>query len=378
MASFYIHIPFCLSKCHYCSFSSCAGALELYTPYVTALKKEITLLAEKSDCTSLDTLFIGGGTPTCLPVSSLSTLVAHSLDLFGVTEGNRSTEISVEANPGSVDEQYLETLLEVGVNRLSIGIQSFSDRELNLLGRTHDKQEARTSVEAARAAGFTNINLDLMYGLPGQTPASWQKSLEQGLSLFPKHLSLYQLTIEPDTQFYSLAAKNRIVLPFEGEILQMDEITTQLCRTAGLQLYEISNYAVEGFHCQHNINYWLNSEYYAAGASAVSYMKGVRERRVAEPGEYIRLIEQQSSVVVEKESLTREASFRETVIMGLRMVKGVSRETLYERYGVELEEYYGSTLTKLLGLKLLALTDTHLCITDKGWPLANQVLADLV
>jgi oxygen-independent coproporphyrinogen-3 oxidase len=378
MSSFYIHIPFCLSKCHYCSFSSCAGAQELYTPYVTALKKEIALLSQNSNCTSLDSLFIGGGTPTCIPVSELSTLVRHCLDLFGVAQEGRSTEISVEANPGSVDEQYLETLLEAGVNRLSIGVQSFSDRELNLLGRTHDEQEARTSVEAARAAGFTNINLDLMYGLPGQTPASWQKSLEQGLSLFPKHLSLYQLTIEPHTPFYSLVAKNRIVLPSEDEILEMDEITIQLCRTADLHLYEISNYAVEGYRCQHNINYWLNNEYYAAGASAVSYIEGARERRVAEPGEYIRLIEQQSSVVVEKESLSREASFRETVIMGLRMVQGVSRETLYKRYGVELEKYYGSTLTKLIELKLLELTDTHLCITDKGRPLANQVLADLV
>ncbi len=378
MVSLYLHIPFCQSKCHYCSFSSCAGGQQLYAPYITALKKEISLLEGTGDPGELDTLFIGGGTPTCLPASGLSSLVRHCIDLFGVVLGDESAEISVEANPGTVDRRYLETLLEAGVNRLSFGVQSFDDGELRCLGRIHNEKDARAAVDAARGAGFTNINLDLMYGLPGQSPASWLYSLEQGLSLFPEHLSLYQLTIEPDTPFHSLVANNSVVLPSEDDILRMDETTKRLSESAGLHQYETSNFALDGYSCRHNINYWLNNDYYAAGASAVSYMGGVRERRVAEPGEYMCLIEQDSSAVIERECLGREASFRETVIIGLRMVQGVSRETLSDRYGIDPEEYYGHTLQMLTGNKMIELTDTHLRITEKGWPLSNQILAELV
>lgn len=379
MTALYLHIPFCLSKCHYCSFSSCAGGEDLYGPYVSALILELTRLAEinapKNSRLGLATLFIGGGTPTCLPSDLLQGVIQSALELFGTAPG---AEISVEANPGTVDVRYLEALLEAGVNRLSLGVQSFDNLELKLVGRIHSEQEACSAIEAARKAGFDNINLDLMSGLPGQTPASWRNSLEKALSFQPEHLSLYQLTIEPDTPFYSLVERNTIRLPAEDEIMEMDEITKQLCSSAGLHLYETSNYATEGNECRHNINYWLNNDYLAAGASAVSCLKGVRERRIADPIEYIRRICQKESVVIEKECLSRKSSFRETVIMGLRMVQGVSRSTLHERYALDLEEYYGSTLKKLLEFGFLELTETHLRITEKGWPLSNQIMADLV
>ena len=189
MAALYLHIPFCLSKCHYCSFSSSAGGQELYAPYVAALILELTRLAEvKSEITDnpgLDSLFVGGGTPTCLPRELLQGVIHSSLDLFGTVPG---AEISVEANPGTVDARYLEALLEVGVNRLSLGVQSFDNRELELVGRVHNKKGACLAIKAARAAGFDNINLDLMYGLPGQNRDSWRKTLEKGLSFLPEHL----------------------------------------------------------------------------------------------------------------------------------------------------------------------------------------------
>ncbi len=375
MTALYLHIPFCLSKCHYCSFSSRAAGEDLYGPYVSALITELTLLSEKQRSSGLDTLFIGGGTPTCLPSKFLQKIIRHSLDLFGVV---RDAEISVEANPGTVDARYLEMLLEAGVTRLSLGVQSFDNRQLELVGRIHNEQEAYSAIEAAGAAGFDNINLDLMSGLPGQTPASWRNSLEKALSFQPKHLSLYQLTIEPDTPFYSLVESNTIRLPAEEEIIQMDECTKQLCSVGGLHLYETSNFAVKGHECRHNINYWLNNDYLAAGASAVSCLQGVRERRIADPIEYIQRITQKKSVVVETECLSKEASFRETVIMGLRMVQGVSRKTLHERYALDLIKYYGSTLQKLLDLDLLELTETSLRITEKGWPLSNRIMAELV
>jgi oxygen-independent coproporphyrinogen-3 oxidase len=217
-----------------------------------------------------------------------------------------------------------------------------------------------------------------MYGLPGQTPLSWRNSLEQGLSFVPEHLSLYQLTIEPDTLFSSLYENNTLRHPSEDEIIQMDEITKEICTSAGLHQYEISNYAAKGKECRHNINYWLNNDYLAAGTSAVSCLDGVRERRIADPIEYIRRINKKKSVVIEKECLSREASFRESVIMGLRMVKGVSRKALFKRYSLDPQEYYGSILNKLIEAGFLQLTESHLRMTEKGWPLSNRIMSELV
>ncbi len=378
MTALYLHIPFCRSKCHYCSFSSCAGAEQLYESYIAALMWEMDNIAAQDGNASgleLDTLFIGGGTPTCLPIELLQRLIRRAVDLFGFGAG---AEISVEANPGTVDAHYLESLLVVGVNRLSLGVQSFADRELGLIGRIHSASDADTAVQAALSAGYANINLDLMYGLPEQTPASWQNSLQRGLALYPQHLSLYQLTIEQGTPFYALLHNSTLSLPIEDDILAMDAITDLLSCSAGLHQYETSNYAATGYQCRHNINYWQNNDYLAAGASAVSCRSGLRERRVADPGEYIRRINRRESVVVEREKLPRENSFRETVIMGLRLVQGVSRSVLYKRYGLDLEEYYGLILKKLLDSGLVELTATHLRITRKGWPFANRIMADLV
>ena len=374
MNSLYIHIPFCLSKCHYCSFSSCAGSKDLYGPYVAALVQELKTLPATGR-PGLDSLFVGGGTPTCLPSELLQGIIHSAVDLFEKILG---AEISVEANPGTVDVRYLKSMRKAGVNRLSLGVQSFDNRQLKLIGRIHNEQEACSAIKATRMAGFDNINLDLMYGLPGQSPASWRESLEKGLSFRPEHLSLYQLTVEADTPFYALLQNNSLSLPSEDEIEEMDNITKQLCISSGLQQYEISNYANEGNQCRHNINYWMNNDYLAAGAAAVSCQQGVRERRVADPMEYIRRIARKQSVVIEREQLTGEASFRETVIMGLRMVQGIPLRTLQERYNLDLQDYYGATLKKLLDFGFLELTRTHLRLTEKGRPLSNQVMAELV
>lgn len=374
MVSLYLHIPFCRSKCHYCSFSSCAGRRDQYEAYVAALIQELVDLTPSCKL-GLNSLFVGGGTPTCLPSGLLREVIRSALDLF---QPQPDAEISVEANPGTVDLSYLRALQKSGVNRLSLGVQSFDDRQLRMIGRIHDQQEAGSAIKAARIAGFDNINLDLIYGLPGQSPASWRESLEMALSFFPEHLSLYQLTVEEQTPFHTLVEQKTIVLPGEDDILQMDAITGQLCGEAGLQQYETSNYATKGRECRHNINYWKNGEYLAAGASAVSCRRGVRERRLADPLEYVNRLGRNESVVIERESLSQEASFRETVIMGLRMVQGVSRKNLQTRYSLDLLQYYGATLEKLLKLGLLELTETHLRLTEKGWPLSNRIMAELV
>lgn len=375
MSALYLHIPFCRSKCHYCSFSSCAGGTELYVPYVRALKKELSNLAVLNPLPPLGSLFIGGGTPSILPCSLLAGIVDHCRELFVMMPG---IEISVEANPGTVDERYLQELFRAGVNRLSLGVQSFNDLELKNLGRVHNVDEAIIAVQAARNAGFVNINLDLMCGLPGQTALSWRESLGRALSLQPEHLSVYQLSIEPETPFADLVASGKIELPEEDEILEIDLFTEQSCRAVGMHHYEISNYSLTGYECRHNVNYWLNEDYLACGASAVSFRGGVREKRTVDSCEYIRRLEAGLSVVEERECLSAEASFRETVIMGLRLIRGVSRETLRHRYGRDLVQYYGPTLEKLLALQLVELTETHLRLTESGRPLANQVMAELV
>lgn len=375
MSSLYIHIPFCQTKCHYCSFSSFAGQSELYYPYMDALKDELTALSKNRPRTVLDTVFIGGGTPTCVPADLMSNVLDHLLQYF---ECRKNIEFSVEANPGTVDKAYLNMLLEAGVNRISFGVQSFDDKELRVLGRVHNKDVARAAVEDAKACGFQNINIDLMYGLPGQGPMSWNRSVVEALSLPVTHLSMYQLTVEHGTPFGDLLHNRKLILPPEDDILQMDELTRTRLVDSDFQRYEISNYAKTGSECRHNINYWLNNDYMAAGAAAVSYQDGQRERRVAEPLEYIQKNSRGASVIEEKESLPKESSFRETVIMGLRMTCGVSRETLCKRYGLHIESYYGKTLSKLINANLIELTDTHLRITKKGFPFSNTIMAELV
>lgn len=375
MTSLYLHIPFCKSKCHYCSFSSCAGGSELYRPYVRALQEELSQVAGTGPHLPLQSIFIGGGTPSILPFSLLTGILDHCRQLFAIAPG---IEISMETNPGTVDKGNLQALFRAGVNRLSLGVQSFDDRELASLGRVHTAKEALAAVQVARIAGFTNLNLDLMCGLPGQTVRSWRKTLDQALSLRPEHLSVYQLTIEPGTPFGDLARRRKLELPAEDEILEMDSQTDQICRCAGMQQYEISNYSMPSYECCHNVNYWLNGEYLACGASAVSFRMGVREKRTADTHAYIRRMETGLPVVEERECLSAEASFRETVIMGLRLVRGVCRDTLMRRYGRDLAHYYGATLEKLLDLGLVELTDTHLRLTEAGLPLANQVMAELV
>jgi len=324
---------------------------------------------------TLKTVFLGGGTPSILPRHLLRKVISTFRALFPVVAG---AEVSIEINPGTVDRAKLDCLQEAGVNRISFGVQSFNDQELARIGRVHSAGEAMLAVGMAGKAGFSNISLDLMYGLPGQTPGSWQASLETAISLGVKHLSLYQLTVEEQTPLAKMVDEGRVQLPDEDELAAMDEITAKLTDAGGLLQYEISNYAQTGFQCRHNITYWKNDEYLGVGAGAVSCLQGSRKRNAADPARYCSLIEAGKSVVIEEETLEADASFRETVIMGLRMNRGVSVLDLEERYGINLKEYYGKTLQKLISGELLELKAGFLYLTDRGRVFANLVMADLV
>ncbi len=373
--SLYIHIPFCATKCSYCSFNSYAGLEALQDRYVECLLAEMEGVASGATVEPLCTMFLGGGTPSVLPASLLIKLLGHSSRYFPCKQ---STEISMEINPGTVDLEKLDCLKRAGINRISFGVQSFIDTELAKINRMHSSQEAMAAIGMAQSAGFDNVSLDLMYGLPGQTQASWRQSLETAISLGVKHLSLYQLTVEEKTPMHKMVVEGRIMLPDEDILVEMDEITRGLTIENGLLQYEISNYAQTGFQCRHNIAYWENAEYYGFGAGAVSCVGGCRKRNIADPLLYCEVIESGRQVVIEEETLESEASFRETVIMGLRMNRGVSLLSLRQRYEKDVVDYYGETLQALIAAKLIEQGTDYLFLTQKGRVFANVVMAELV
>ena len=375
MSSLYIHIPFCQSKCGYCSFSSWPGLESVHASYVEAVHRELTETAKQYSGGPLTTLFFGGGTPTMLSSRQLIRLLNCCVDNFGV---ERDAEVSIEANPGTIERIQLDDLKKAGFSRASVGVQSFLAEDLKALGRGHTSSEAVSAIMDLRAAGFENISLDLMYGLPNQTVESWCRNLEKAIALGPEHISMYQLTIEDGTAFAGLAEKGMLDLPSEETIIAMDEVNLSHTGSAGYEWYEISNYAKPGFRCRHNLAYWHNEEYLAAGAGAVSYLGGVRERRVDDPVEYIARIMAGNKTVIEREHLAQDDAFKETVIMGLRLTEGVKLEQLQARFGMDPFSYYGTTLKKLLDAGFMESSDTHLRVSEKGRLLSNAILSELV
>jgi len=374
-SSLYIHIPFCAAKCNYCSFNSYAGLGGLHGAYVRALCAELLQSAPGGEQGAVETVFLGGGTPTLLSTSRLKQILSICYSTFSVSP---EAEISIEANPGTVTRDKLAALFESGINRLSIGVQSFNDQELKTISRIHSATEAIKAVEMAQAVGFNNLSVDLMYGLPGQSTRSWKTSLKTALSLGIKHISIYNLTVEERTPLEKLVREKKLQLPDDEEIEIMDRITTECTAIEGFEQYEISNYAKTGYQSRHNITYWENRDYFGVGAGAVSCLNGNRRRNIANPKEYCCFVENGKSVTIEEETLEHDASFRETVIMGLRMNRGVSLLMLEKRYGISIEKYYGSTLQQLIADRLLEKVTGFLRLTDKGRPFANGVMAELV
>ena len=373
----YLHVPFCLQKCPYCSFYSLSGRLDLSKRFITAVNRQIKIFATRREIREQPsaTIFFGGGTPSMLSPTILVDLLQACLDQFPHTD---ELEISIEVNPATIDQEGLQLLRRGGFNRLSIGVQSFNNQELKKIGRVHSAAEARQTVHMARQAGFTNISLDLMYGLPGQDEQSWQVNINHALALEPDHLSIYELTIEEDTPFAHRLNRNDLQLPNEEKILAMMEITRQLTSGAGLSRYEISNYARPGFQCRHNINYWQNGPYIGLGPGAVSRLGPTRFTTVADVELFCERLENGQEVRQEEETLDNEARFRETVIMGLRMTKGVSLNALKQRFGINPTSYYGATLNQLMEHELVEIQQGRFRLTESGLLLANTVMAQLV
>ena len=377
-AGLYLHIPFCSRKCHYCSFFSFAPQPGDIAALVASLHQQIEQTARLPEMQDLvfATFFVGGGTPSLLPVEVLAELLAHCRRSYRWSEDE--VEISIEVNPGTIDGQGLAALRRAGFNRLSIGIQSLDDGELGRLGRIHNRAQALDCLHAARQAGFSNLSGDLMYGLPGQTTASWQQTLEDLLACAPQHLSLYELTVEEGTALCAAVAGNPALLPSEEAVLEMMTITQHLVDGGGWPRYEISNYARRGYQCRHNVNYWQNGSYLGLGPGAVSGLNGERRAAVADLHQYAQWVSRGQSVWEEVERLEPEAAFRETVVMGLRMIAGVSISELHQRFAIDLPSYYGAVFTRLVDEQLLIYSGDRIRLSSRGLALANRVMAELV
>lgn len=375
MISLYIHIPFCLSKCFYCSFSSFPQMDDHHDRYVQSLLTQIRTSYPEKHKKALETLFIGGGTPTVLRAGKLVEIIETCREVYGFSD---DAEISIEANPGTIDRAKLRALHDAGVNRLSVGVQSFNNHDLGVMGRAHRSDKSIQAVYDAREAGFTNISLDLMYGIPGQSVESWKENLEQAAALQTQHLSLYQLTIEEDTDFYARYLTDSLGLPDDEAIIAMEQVTREYLGAHGIEQYEISNYARAGYECRHNIGYWHNEEFVGCGAGAAGFCNGKRYKVITDPLLYCSAVESGEDVIEESEVLSTEASFRETVVMGLRLIKGVAKRRLSDRYHLTLDDQYGSELTDLVRKGLLEETEDYLRLTVQGRRFANQVMAELV
>ena len=322
--SLYLHIPFCHTRCHYCDFNTYAGMLPLREPYVRALITEVDLagqLAQLANGTTRRsrTIFFGGGTPSLLTVEQIKRLLSTCREAFAVDE---EAEITLEANPGTLNAEQLAGLRAAGINRLSLGSQSFDAELLLTLGRIHTPEEIVLALHHARAAGFHSINLDFMFGLPGQTMQHWKTTLDRALALRPEHFSLYSLIIEEGTNFYTWTNEGRIIPGDEDLCADMYEYADELLQAEGYENYEISNWALPGHQSRHNLTYWQNLPYIGMGAGAHSFFGGRRFSNVLDPQEYIRLLKKQQRPEAEGELVDRTQEMSETAFLGLQNCPG--------------------------------------------------------
>lgn len=370
----YVHIPFCSRKCGYCDFNAYSGYKDgTKGRYVEALCREIALAGDGSP---IQTVFFGGGTPTNLAPSALARILEALRAGFTLAP---TAEISLEANPSDTDPLVLEQLRAAGFNRLSFGVQTFDDGLLKLIDREHSGETARRAVRAAQAAGFDNLSLDLMFGLPRQRVADFERALTAALELGVPHLSIYGLIVEEGTPFFARRERGKLPLPPESAEVAMFARALERTRAAGLERYEISNYARPGFACRHNQVYWHNEAYFGFGAGATGYLSGVRRMNLRRPSVYIEAALAGRSLVAEQEVLP-EADLRgETMMLGLRLAEGLECGRFAQRFGVRPEQLWERELEELERRGLLTCTKTHVRLTEpEGLFLASEVMARFI
>jgi oxygen-independent coproporphyrinogen-3 oxidase len=380
----YFHVPFCRTRCTYCAYNTYVRESDRIVPYMQALRRELVLVVGTSQPV-VSTIYFGGGTPSLIPVAELEATLRTCAGVFSLAP---DVEISLEANPGTVDQDYLRQLRQIGINRLSFGMQSAHESELALFARLHRLDEVRTTVDTARAAGFDNINLDLIYGIPRQTLDMWRHSLETAISLNPNHLSLYSLSIENATTLQSWIAQGDLPAPDPDLAADMYEWASDRLAASGFEQYEISNWAKPGMACRHNLHVWRNLPYLGLGAGAHGYAVHTRYANVSHPAAYIERIENQerpcpfplSAAAEEIDTIDNQQEMAETMFLGLRLTQeGITPETFRARFGRELWTVYGKELDSLIAAGLLERTPAgRVRLTPRGRLLGNHVFAAFV
>ena len=366
----YIHIPFCIRKCDYCDFLSGPSGPEEQADYVQALLREIQAV-EEGEGRSVSSIFIGGGTPSVLDERLLGDILREIRNRFKMEE---DAEITIEVNPGTANIGKLQAYREMGVNRLSIGLQSPEDRELKILGRIHNYGQFLETYQEARTVGFDNINIDLMSAIPDQTYEGWVKNLRTVAELEPEHISAYSLIVEEGTPF----AARKLNLPDEDTEYNMYEATAQILKEYGFEQYEISNYARKGRECRHNVGYWTRQDYLGFGLGASSLYGKERFANTADMKKYLENSKNPEKIREKEPSLTREDEMAEFMFLGLRMTKGISKADFQRCFGCTIESVYGEVLEKYESMELLLEKDGRIFLSREGIHVSNSIMAEFL
>lgn len=367
----YIHIPFCEKKCDYCDFLSAPANGEMKLSYVSKLIEEIKGHKDKKELYLVSSIFIGGGTPSSLPVHLIKEIMEAVNETFDMLKSNYM-EVTIEVNPGTINQAKLEEYKEAGINRLSFGLQSTDNKELKELGRIHTFETFLENYYLAREIGFDNINIDLMSGLPGQSVEGWVTTLEKIAALSPEHISAYSLIIEEGTPFYS-----RYGLEYNNE--ETDRLiyskTKEFLQKSGYNRYEISNYAKKDYECRHNIGYWRRTEYLGLGLGSSSLLGSTRFKNEEDINKYLSLDSDFKRIVIERTPLSKKEEMEEFMFLGLRLTKGVSKNNFLLEFNQAIEEIYNKELLKSEQEKLLYIGKDSIYLTEKGIDLSNVVMS---
>ncbi len=374
MPGIYLHIPFCVRKCGYCDFVSLEDR-SCMEAYAEALKREIKLCLKKYPYRRYDTVFIGGGTPTVMPSALLCGILSEVKDCFDIAP---MAEITMEANPGTIDKEKLWACREAGVNRISLGVQSLDDGILKKIGRIHSQKEALAAISLARDAGFLNIGADLMYGLPGQNAAAYLRAVEGVAAAGVTHVSAYSLILEDGTPMHAAVKAGLLTLPDEDEIWEMEERGTHRLGKLGYERYEISNYAKGRLYCAHNVNYWDNGEYLGLGLNSHSAMRiagaWTRWNNTSELQRYMDYLQNGRQPVEECAPINKKEEMFESVMLGLRKIEGISMEGFSHRFGIEIQDAYAGAIETLTDKGWLTVLEGRLRLTVDGLDMLNRAL----
>ncbi|HDF2605512.1 TPA: oxygen-independent coproporphyrinogen III oxidase [Clostridioides difficile] len=390
MLGLYVHIPFCVKKCKYCDFNSYKMDIDSKKRYIEDLKIEMELYSNKlykdnkyknKECCSLNkndkitSIFVGGGTPSILTSDEIREVFISIKEMFDIDE---NAEITIECNPGTLTLEKLKTMKEIGINRLSIGLQAIQEKHLNFIGRIHTYEEFEKNYKDALSVGFKNINIDLMHSLPNQTLCDWKETLEKVVHLNPTHISAYSLILEEGTELYNMYESNKFELIDENVDIEMYEYTINYLKSKGYNQYEISNYSKEGYNCEHNILYWECEHYIGIGAGASGYINENRYNNVESLEDYHLSLVKREKPIQENEILSEKDMIEEKIFMGLRMNKGIKFEDFKKKFGIDFREKYNKQIEMLLARKLINQSFEGIQLTQKGREISNSVFIEFM